>query len=159
MSFFCTCIEKIIYSIRIFLCEGYFSNWSSVIGILIKSRDAPVEKVQEMGEMLDLQEESVNISDAENENEKKTFDQYLVKPLPNDEVELTKNNQMLTDVSINMAQNILSRQFKTRQCFQDTVLEQRVMFQDKEQFVQILHNNNFHWVIVSNLNSKHGTIY
>ena len=72
------------------MCEGYLSNWSSPIGILIKSRDAPVEKVQEMGEMLDLLEESVNISDAENENESKTFDQYLVKTLPNDEVELKK---------------------------------------------------------------------
>ena len=122
------------------------------------SRDVPDEKVQEMGEMLDLQEESVNISDAENENENKTIDQYLVKPLPNDEVELIKNNQMLTDVSINMAQKILSRQFKRRQCFQDTVLGQRLMFQAKEQFVQILHNNNFHWVTVSNLNSKHGAI-
>ena len=109
------------------MCEGYFSNWSSLIGILIKSRDAPVEKVQEMKEMLDLQEESVNISDAENENENKTFDQYLVKPLSNDEVKLIKNNQMLTDVSINMAQNILSRSI-LRQCFQDTVLGQRLTF-------------------------------
>ena len=90
-----------------------------------------------MGEMLGLQEESVNISDAENQNENRTFDQYLVKPLPNDEVELIKNNQMLTDVSINMAQKILSRQFKRRQCFQDTVLGQRLMFQANEQFVQI----------------------
>ena len=98
-----------------------------------------------MGELLDLQEESVKISDAEN----KTFDQYLVKLLPNDEVELIKNNQMLTDVSINMVQNI---------SFQDTVLRQILMFQDKEQFLQILHNNNFNWVAVSNLNSKHGTI-
>ena len=72
------------------MCERYLSNWSSPIGILIKSRDAPVEKVQEMGEMLNLLEESVNISDAENENENKTFDQYLVKTLPNDEVELKK---------------------------------------------------------------------
>ena len=32
------------------------------------------------------------------------------------------------------------------------------MFQAKEQFVQILHNNSFHWVTVSNLNSKHRTI-
>ena len=85
------------------MCEGYFSNWSSPIGILIKSRDAPVEKVKEMGEILDFLEELVNISDAENENENKTFDQYLIKPLPNDEVELIKNNQMLMDVSINMA--------------------------------------------------------
>ena len=57
-----------------------------------------------------------------------------------------------------MTQTILSRQFKRRQYFQDTGLGQRLMFQDKEQFVQILHNNSFHWVTVSNLNNKHGTI-
>ena len=38
------------------------------------SRDAPVEKVQEMGKMLDLEEESVNISNVENKNENKKFD-------------------------------------------------------------------------------------
>ena len=58
---------------------------------LTVSSDAPIEKVQEMGEMLDLQEELVNISDAEKENENNTFNQYLLKPLPNDEVELIKS--------------------------------------------------------------------
>ena len=111
-----------------------------------------------MGEMLDHQEESVNISDAGNENENKTFDQCLVKPLANDEVELTKNNQMLTDVSASMAQNMLSRQFKRKQCFRDTVLGQRLMFQDKEQFIQILHNNNFHGLQYLKSNNKHGAI-
>ena len=32
------------------------------------------------------------------------------------------------------------------------------MFQAKEQLAQILHNNNFNWVTVSNVNSKYGTI-
>ena len=32
--------------------------------------------------MLDLHGGSVNISDAKSGNENKTFDQYLVKPLP-----------------------------------------------------------------------------
>ena len=43
-----------------------------------------------MGEMLDLQEEAINIGNAENKNENKTCDQYLVKPSPNNEVELIK---------------------------------------------------------------------
>lgn len=43
-----------------------------------------------MGEILDLQKESVNISNAEKEIKNKTFYQYLVKVLPNDEVELIK---------------------------------------------------------------------
>ena len=54
------------------------------------SSDAPIQKVQEMGEMLDLQKESVNISNAEKEIKNKTLYQYLVKVLPNDEVELIK---------------------------------------------------------------------
>ena len=72
------------------------------------SYGAPVEKVQETAEMWDLQEESVNIRNAGNKNVNKKFNQTLVKPLPCDEVELIKNNQMLTDVFINMAQKILS---------------------------------------------------
>lgn len=54
------------------------------------SSDAPIQQVQEMGEMLDLQKESVSISNAEKEIKSKTFYQYLVKLLPNDEVELIK---------------------------------------------------------------------
>ena len=38
------------------------------------SCNVPVLKFQEMGEMMDLHEVSVNISDTENENENKTFD-------------------------------------------------------------------------------------
>lgn len=54
------------------------------------SRDAPVEKAQEIREMLDLQEEWIDISDTENENESKIFNQYLVKLQLNDELELIK---------------------------------------------------------------------
>ena len=61
---------------------------------------------------------------------------------------------MLTDVSILTAQEIFSRQFKRRLCFQDIVLEQS-LFQAKEQFLGILRCNNFHCVSVSNLNSRH----
>ena len=43
-----------------------------------------------MGEMLDLQEESINIGNAENENKNKTLDQYLIKPPPNNKIELIK---------------------------------------------------------------------
>ena len=40
--------------------------------------------------MLDLQEEWIDISDTENENESKIFNQYLVKLQLNDELELIK---------------------------------------------------------------------
>ena len=57
-----------------------------------------------------------------------------------------------------MAQKILGRQFKRRQYSQEAVLGQRLMFKAKEQFVKNLHNNNFYWVTVSNINSRHRTI-
>lgn len=40
--------------------------------------------------MLDLQEEWIDISDTENENESKIFNQYLVKLQLNDELEHIK---------------------------------------------------------------------
>ena len=65
---------------------------------------------------------------------------------------------MLTDSSINLAQDILGTQFKLKDRFQDTILGQKKMFKPKEHFVQILHNKSFHWVTVSNVNSKSGSV-
>ena len=42
--------------------------------------------------------------------------------------------------------------------FQDKILGQKLMFKPKEHFVQILHNKSFHWVTVSNVNSKSGSV-
>ena len=65
---------------------------------------------------------------------------------------------MLTDTSINLARDILGTQFKMKDRFQDTILNQKLMFKPKDQFVQILHNKGFHWVTVSNVNSKSGSV-
>ena len=36
---------------------------------------------------------------------------------------------------------------------QDTVLGQKIMFKEqKRDFVQILHNGNYHWVVICNIN-------
>ena len=119
--------------------------------------NASVEKVEEMWKMLDLPKESIVISDTETD-ENKALEQHPVKVLPNDELELIKNNQMLTDISINLAQDMLGTQFKMKDRFQDTILGQKLMFKPKEHFVQILHNKSFHWVTVSNVNSKSGSV-
>ena len=66
--------------------------------------------------MLDLPKEPIVISDTETD-EKKALEQHLVKVLPNDDLELIKNNQMLTDTSINLAQDILGTQFKIKDRF------------------------------------------
>ena len=65
---------------------------------------------------------------------------------------------MLTDSSINFAQDILGTQFKMKDRFQDTMLGQKLMFKPKKHFVQILHNKSFNWITVSNVNSKSGSV-
>ena len=119
--------------------------------------NASVERVEEMWEMLDIPKEPIVTSDTETDKNK-ALKQHPVKVLPNDELELKNNNQMLTDTSINLAQDIFGTQFKMKDRFQDTILGQKLMFKSKEHFVQILHNKSFHWVTVSNVNSKSGSV-
>ena len=63
--------------------------------------------------MLDLPKEPIVISDTEID-ENKALEQHPVKFLPNYKLELLKNNQMLTDNSINLVQEILGAQFKIK---------------------------------------------
>ena len=86
--------------------------------------NASIEKVEEIWEMLDVPKEPIVISDIET-NENKALEQHPVKVLPNDELDLIKNNQMLTDTSINLAQDILGTQFKMKGRFQDIILDSR----------------------------------
>ena len=86
--------------------------------------NASVEKVEAMWEMLDLPKEPIVVSDIET-NENKALEQHPVKVLPNDELDLIKNNQMLTDTSINLAQDTLGTQFKMKGRFQDIILDSR----------------------------------
>ena len=47
----------------------------------------------------------------------------------------------------------LKNQFHAKYGLQDTVLGQKLMFKEqKEEFVQILHNGSYHWDVVSNIN-------
>ena len=64
-----------------------------------------VEKVEEMWELLDLPKEQILFSDTETD-ENKVLEQHPVKVLPHDELKLIENNQMLTDTSVNLAQDI-----------------------------------------------------
>ena len=103
-------------------------------------------------QVVDLEDEaSVSIDDEEIE--------YVVNPkqslisIPSSEVDIIKNNEMLTDLSINVAQKLLKHQFKLEEGFQDTILGQKLMFSEESgKFVQILHNGCYHWVMVTNFN-------
>ena len=75
------------------------------------------------------------------------------KELPDEEIELITGNRMLTDLTIDKCQKILKNQFHAQYGLQDTVLGQKLMFKEqKGAFLQILHNGNYHWVVISNIN-------
>ena len=101
-----------------------------------------VEKVEEMWELLDLPKEQILFSDTETD-ENKVLEQHPFKVLPHDELKLIKNNQMLTDTSVNLAQDILGTQFKMKGRLQDAILGQNLMFKSKEHFVETLCNKVF----------------
>ena len=65
------------------------------------SPNAFVEKVEEIWEKLDLPKEQIVFSDTETD-ENKVLEQHPVKVLPHDELKLVKDNQMLTDASVNL---------------------------------------------------------
>ena len=72
----------------------------------IKIAATPNASVEKVEEMLDLPKEQIVFSDTETD-ENKALEQHSVKVLPNNELKLIKNNQMLTYTSINLAQDIL----------------------------------------------------
>ena len=62
--------------------------------------------------------------------------------------------QMLTDESINIAQNILKKQFSKTAGLQDTVTGKTQAFdimRNEEKYIQILHAGSFHWICVPNM--------
>ena len=75
--------------------------------------------------------------------------------LSNRERNTIKNNQMLTDESINIAQNLLRKQFPVYSGFTDTVVGKTHMFDiipKTEPYIQILHAGSLHWICVANTN-------
>ncbi|XP_065657444.1 uncharacterized protein LOC136082351 [Hydra vulgaris] len=80
--------------------------------------------------------------------------------LPQAEITIIKNNDMLTDLSINAAQFILQNQFHVKSGFQDTIFGKKYLFkEEKGQFIQVLHTGQYHWITVSNVNCPVDTIY
>ena len=66
-------------------------------------------------------------------------------------------NHMLTDESINIAQNLLGQQFPEIDGFFDRVVGQMQSFpvmKSLRKYIQILHTGNLHWVCTANLDDK-----
>ena len=73
------------------------------------------------------------------------------KVTPTESIQLSAN-EMLTDVHINAAQNVLVKQFPKVPGLEDTVLGSKLQFNmHSGDFVQILHDGGLHWICVSNL--------
>ena len=76
-----------------------------------------------------------------------------VNKLPDEDIKRITGNGMLTDLTTDKCQIFLKNQFHAQYGLQVTVLGQKLMFKEqKGEFVQILHNGNYHWVVVSNIN-------
>ena len=70
-----------------------------------------------------------------------------------EELKVITGNGMLTDLTIDKCKKKIENQFHTKYGLQDTVLGQKLMFKEqKGEFVQILHNRNYHWVVIRNIN-------
>ncbi|EDO31540.1 predicted protein [Nematostella vectensis] len=66
---------------------------------------------------------------------------------------------MLTDVSINVSQNMLHELFPLCKGLEDTTLGTTLQFSVcREEFAQILHTGQCHWVAVSNIGCTEGEI-
>ena len=66
-------------------------------------------------------------------------------------IETIKNNEMLTDLVVDRCWEILKSQYRKHYKLQDSVLGQKLMFKEKkEELVQILINESYHLLFVSN---------
>lgn len=75
------------------------------------------------------------------------------------ELNIIKTGQMLTDTSINVAQNFLHNQFPYVDRLEDTVLAPTFQFSIAGgKFVQALHDGGLHWICVSNIGCAKGVV-
>ena len=99
------------------------------------------------------QQEVFELSSEEEKQELQLNKNLEANKLPDEEIKLTTENGMLTDLTIDKCQKILKNQFHAQYGLQDTVLGQKLMFKEqKEEFVQIFHNRKYYWVVISNIN-------
>lgn len=76
-----------------------------------------------------------------------------------EEFTIIKSGQMLTDVSINVAQTLLHMQFPYVEGLEDTVLGPAFQFSIAGgEFVQVLHDGSIPWICVSNIGCPRGVI-
>ena len=72
--------------------------------------------------------------------------------LDDKEIHIIKSNQWLTDMSINYYQNMLHMQFPYYEGLEDTTVGLHLQFSiHRNDFVQVLHDGNNHWVCISNI--------
>ena len=110
-------------------------------------KEAPKEEVIEI-DVVDLNEplltSSLDDGDEFSDGNVDEWHNIEEQLLTEEEVKIIRSNEMLTDILINCAQNILKKQFTSFR-FQDTVLGQGLKFkEEKGKFCQILHNGSLH---------------
>ena len=75
------------------------------------------------------------------------------------QIETIKNNEMLTDLVVDRCWKILKSQYRKRYKLQDSVLGQKLMLKEKKgELVQILINESYHLLVVSNISGTKNEI-
>ena len=76
------------------------------------------------------------------------------------ELKSLSDNEMVSDVVIDVAQKMMAKRHPWLKGLQDPILDQTMSFRhfQSQPFVQILHNGVAHWVAISTFNCKPGEI-
>ena len=91
------------------------------------------------------------ISGAESKSEKRKIRKLELSPV---EIRHITNDEMITDESIDLAQQLLTKQFPIFDGFADIALSEQNGFEPIKRnnpFVQVLNTGSLHWICVSNL--------
>ena len=86
-------------------------------------------------------------------------EENVSKQVYNKELLCLRDNDMLNDTVINELQHLLKKDYP--ECnLQDPLLGQRYQFSimGKNDFVQVLHNGNAHWIAISNIGCTEGEV-
>ena len=146
--------------------------WTTVEDNDLETNEEVEETEEKLSEEREREEEEGE-EEEEEENEKEEEEDILITGVVEanngehpkrrklcfsmEEKETILSKHMLTDESINIAQNLLLSQFPKISGFQDTVIGKTQQFEiikSDEPFIQNLHAGSLHWVCVANMNKN-----
>ena len=107
-------------------------------------------------------EHIISSDDEENDETESEIVKFTLRQhLTTRDLKSISDNEMLDDTVIHVFQGMIQRQYPEMGGLQDPILGAKLSFSiyRSKPFLQILHNDNFHWIAVSTYECKPGEIY